>query len=238
MIWVFGDSFSANFDDYVKGNFKAIDNYLDYKGYVPKTYSQLLADELNEDIINLSRIGSDNSLILLKIMENYSKIKENDIVLINWTSIERFKIVFENNWTPNLTFNTKILSRNVYDEISLLRQHVLYIKEQLTFIKFVEEIFKTQKVFQWTWSTIVMMDKFIDYTILKETNDKIDDIHYGEYGHKFLYNYVSNELKINRTSKLDFEQWEWMVIQHDFKSKTEKSFNQNIPNPNIPKKII
>jgi hypothetical protein len=218
MIWIFGDSFSANFDYFKKGNYKSIDEYLNYKGYIPKTYSQLLAEELNEEITNLSRIGSDNSLIILRIMENYSKIKENDIVLINWTSIERFKIVFENDWVPSLTYNTNVLSINVYDEISLLRQHVLYIKEQLTFIKFVEEIFKTQRVFQWTWQTIFNTDKFMNYTILKETNNKIDDTHYGEDGHKFLYNYISNEFKIKRTSKLDFEQWEWTVIQHDFKS--------------------
>ena len=222
MIWVFGDSFSVNFEDFGKGNFKSIDNYLDSKGYIPKTYSQLLAEELNEDITNLSMIGSDNSLIILRIMENYNKIKENDIVLINWTAIERFKIAYVNNWASSLTFNSKILSRNVYDEIALLRANILYIKEQLTFIKFVEEIFKTQKLFQWTWQTIFLTDKFMDSTILKETNDKIDDIHYGEYGHKLLYNHISNELKIKRTFNLNFELWEWMVIQHDFKSNISK----------------
>ena len=54
-IWVFGDSFSVPF--------KRVENimpYVKYKGYCPKSYSEIISEELGYELMDKSAGGSSN----------------------------------------------------------------------------------------------------------------------------------------------------------------------------------
>ena len=208
MIWVFGDSFSADFEKYVPWKESNVNSYFKYKGYIPKSYSKLLSEKTGHDVINQSVIGCDNSLIFLTFMNTFSQIKDDDVVLIGWTAIERFKYAFEKQWYPSKSPNFDVLSENTFDELTLHRENVMYMREQMSIISFIEKILKTQKVFQWTWSTIVHSDLFMKSTITHETNGVVDDIHFGEIGHLKLFEHIHNEFKTKDKVKLNTKLWE------------------------------
>ena len=71
---MFGDSFSVPF--------KRIENehpYVPYKGYCPKIFSNILSEELNLNLVDMSNGGCSNYSILHTYIKNIDKIKSNDI---------------------------------------------------------------------------------------------------------------------------------------------------------------
>jgi hypothetical protein len=55
-----------------------------------------------------------------------------------------------------------------------------------------------------SWFTDIPQDN--DYTIIKETRGLIEDYHFGESGHKYLFDIFHNQLKINKN--ILFNLWE------------------------------
>jgi hypothetical protein len=201
MIYVFGESFSQ---DYSKNDeTSALKNYLHYKGYNIKLYVDLLGRYVNQPMINYSVGGMCNEYILTKFMENYHKIQPNDIVVFGWTDVTRFMYIHEDRWTTNI-FKTDKLSNFAKDEMKVIRSHKLYEKKQLDIIKFIDKILPNNTTIHWTWSTIPSEHSL---TITKETNGEIIDNHYGEDGHRDLYNKIIEQLKI--TNRVRINLWKF-----------------------------
>jgi hypothetical protein len=55
-------------------------------------FPQLIGDALGKEVINLSRPGASNKLILQQIKTHQSEINKDDIVIIHWTYIERHAV--------------------------------------------------------------------------------------------------------------------------------------------------
>ena len=85
MIHVFGDSFSEDYKLTRKDDISYIWRYVDYLGRDIKLYCDLLSEHLNQPITNYSIGGICNEHIFILFMENFSKIKPNDIVIFGWT---------------------------------------------------------------------------------------------------------------------------------------------------------
>ena len=67
---MFGDSFSVPF--------KRIENehpYVPYKGYCPKIFSNILSEELNLNLVDMSNGGCSNYSILHTYIKNIDKIE-------------------------------------------------------------------------------------------------------------------------------------------------------------------
>ena len=64
-LWTFGDSFTESFGTTKGRNW--IDNYIDWKGYVPKVYGEIISDEMGFELVNLGKGGSDNYSIFQNI---------------------------------------------------------------------------------------------------------------------------------------------------------------------------
>lgn len=207
MIWIFGDSYSVAFDDEKNVRPHISEKYINYKGYVPKMYFQLLSEYFNDEYRNYSFGAMDNSFIFLRFMENHYKIKDNDLVIFNWTSIDRFKYEKENNWMSSGNIDYSILSENTLKELRLNRRNNLYYKEQSTIIKFIDSYLKNNKVVHWTWrdKSQDIRIKRMDLTIMNETNDEILDFHYGEIGQQFLFNEIKDQLTKLSNVKIDMD---------------------------------
>ena len=202
-LWTFGDSFSTSFKD---NPFFLIGKYIEYKGYIPKIYSEIIAEKLKMDLKIYSEPGRDNYTIFESICSVSNEISDNDIIIIQWSSFNRFRFVNEQNeWIsifPNLYPNHPPFNnpgkfppseRHTFDKIGLNRidHEKKYSDEVNNWMLLINKSFINNKIIYWTpfESSLINALYFKDIdTVSKETNGKISDKHYSEDGHKKLAN--------------------------------------------------
>lgn len=204
-LWIFGDSFSeplryipgANYLDWKK-------NYVNFKGYEPKVFSEIVAEKLNLELINTNLKGeaSDNSTILSRIIENIDKIEDDDVISIGWSTVTRFRLVnFKYNvWdiiNPGHDIaEGSLISQKTIEEIGVNRTHDFYFNELCDWVKLLNKLFKNNKVIQWTWTqrNILKFDRIVD-----ETNGLLNDNHWSERGHQEFAEWFINCYNNNNT---------------------------------------
>jgi hypothetical protein len=195
MIYVFGDSFSEPFSKTPEIP------YCKYKNYFPKQYYDYLGEERKEYIINKSKGGASNDYIFNEFMNIYGNILDDDIVIFGWSSQTRFEFVDRNlnEWvSSSMGYERKSLSNKTIEEMIVNRSHYLYMDQFHIRISFINNILKGKKVIHWSW-----VKNIDDYTITKETNGVINDFHYGEYGHRKLYEILSDGIKNSNLFKFN-----------------------------------
>jgi len=195
-LWIFGDSFSEPFDKTLYANWRK--KYIEWKGYTPLYYGEIISKELNLLHINLSISGLDNYSILDNIINVIDKIDKNDIIIIGWSSIGRFRLVDTNNKFKSILSNkfNKIsnISQNTIDEIIINRLSSTYINELNNYIKLLNFTFKENKIIHWSpfskyregLNLSLSSHLYKTETIDEETNGEINDLHFSEKTHKIL----------------------------------------------------
>lgn len=93
-LWVFGDSCSSSLTE-LRHN-PLIENFIqNYNGGQDyKIWYEIAADKLGIDCETFGKSGSCNYAIFERICNNWDLINENDIVIINWSVLERFRVPF------------------------------------------------------------------------------------------------------------------------------------------------
>jgi hypothetical protein len=96
-LWIFGDSFSTNFDyNNLHDNHR---RYLEIMGTNEfKTWPIILAEKLGYELKNLAKGGDSNYQTFQTICDNCHEIKENDIVIVGWGLITKFRISYDNQF--------------------------------------------------------------------------------------------------------------------------------------------
>ena len=97
-LFVFGDS-------YTQGHYKIeYENYEKYKklrgGILFDLWSEILSKKLDLILYNFGHSGCGNDEIFSRVCNNIGLIQKNDILIINWTYITRFR------WADNTWFKT------------------------------------------------------------------------------------------------------------------------------------
>ena len=207
-LWTFGGSFTQGYTDKHKWS----RDYIKWKGYTPKVYGDIIADKLNVDLKNMGEAGIDNYSILEKICEQIDNIDDNDIIIINWAPIIRFRLVDQNekNWISlrpgnnNIDLFNKMVSQSTLDEIFVNRDSKLYQYEIINWIKLLNKTFKSNIIIHWTPAPEMSgtnLWNFSQYNRIKnETNGEVKDNHYSETGHIEVSNSLIQiiESKINK----------------------------------------
>jgi hypothetical protein len=189
-LWIFGDSFSETFKKENGGIY--LDwkkNYVEFKGYTPKVFGDIVAEKLNLELVNTNLMGfaTDNSTILSRIIEHCDEVKDGDVISVGWTALHRTRVVNfkENRWaviTPNHPIvDFPNFSERTFQEIGVNRSHRLYHNELCDWVKLVDRLFKNNKVIQWTWTQYSFMNF---QSIREETNGLFIDDHWSEKGHE------------------------------------------------------
>lgn len=206
-LWIFGDSFSEPFSKLSKiRNWK--DSYLEWKGYIPKSYGEIVSEKFSLIHKNESLGGADNYTILDIVCHNLNKIQKNDIVIVGWSDTLRFRIASNENSFKTIRagdlknpLNKKELnhyidlSDNTLEEILINRDNLVYINELNNYIQLLNHLFKENKIIHWSpfrlykkgLNTTLKSDLFYE-SIKIETNNAIDDKHFSENGHLLLAN--------------------------------------------------
>ena len=198
-LYIFGDSFSAGFS--FESNWT--NPYVNWKGYSPKGFGEIISQKLNLELINLAENASDNYSILQKFCDNEKNIKKNDLVIIGWSSPLRFRLVSKDWITilPNYDkFSTKEIDKTKISESTLIeillnRDDIRYCNEVNSWIKLLNNLDKN--IIHWTSFDqrldCMFLNKF--ETIVTETNGKLNDWHFSENGHKQLSDLFINKFK-------------------------------------------
>lgn len=222
-LWIFGDSFSVPF--WKEGDTSWRADYVNWKGYIPKCYAELIADTLNLKCINLAKSGSDNYTILDSIIPYLNAIKQTDIIIVGWSNTLRFRVA--NKLNTFTTIHPKVLdkifeqnknqqkfelSNSAITEFSINRDNPIYIDELNNYIKLLNFTFSNHVIIHWS---PFELDKFGLLTTTpslsnlettsQETNKIVKDNHFSENAHKLiaeqLIDVIAN-FKINGFKKI------------------------------------
>lgn len=206
-IWVFGDSFSATNDKQPLERWRV--NYIKWKGYSTKVFSDFLSEKLNISSRNIGVSGADNYTIIDTIIDSLDKIGPNDIIIIGWTSTVRFRVCSKNNTfltiRPNdlddkkstitdTTFLTN-MSVDCLNEIIVNRSEDVYVEEINRYIKLVNRMYPNNIIINWSpfkqennGMFVTPIKKDIE-RISDETRGEIIDNHFSEFGHEQISEY-------------------------------------------------
>lgn len=214
-LWVFGDSYSEGFET-LSMKYKSFEEYVNYKGYVPKNYVDFLQNHFSYNVKNRGKAGVSNATILKEIIESSDKIDKEDIIIINWTSISRFRVssVDGDFWDIVTTENVEpvegLLSQTTLEEMKVNRIHKnVFYKEILEYVKIIKRLFPTNHIIFWTWdfpydvvgnATITELRGILTpikqfETIINETGQVINDHHYSENGHNELFQLLKDNIE-------------------------------------------
>jgi hypothetical protein len=202
-LWTFGDSLTDGF----RSNDTWAKTYVDWKGYIPLTYGEIISKELNYELINLGKGGSDNNLIFESFIKNIDNIKDGDIVIIGWSDIGRFRLAtklntwisFVPNFNNNLT-NMENISNQTIMEVFVNRLSDVYTDEVNIWINFIKKTIKNFKIINWsTFNQGKINGIYVNEIerIIDETNGLIKDAHFSERGQKQLSEILLNKINGN-----------------------------------------
>jgi hypothetical protein len=207
-LWAFGDSFTEPFS--VQCGDQLI--YHKWKGHIPKNFIDFISENLQVEKINKAKGGSSNRTILSTFINNMDYIEDNDIVIIGWTSLNRFRIIdSEENFFDVISPQTIIKAlwdsptiRHSIDEYLIIREHPLFFNELMEYMDLINKSLPKCQIVYWTWhhmnipsykpkfqelinlfnSKLVHNGPIED--IITETQGVIQDFHYSENGHRYL----------------------------------------------------
>jgi hypothetical protein len=211
-LWTFGDSLTDSFLPPTNSLRHWRNEYVEWKGYVPKVYGEHISNKLNLSLINKGIAGASNAQIFEEFCKVSHTIKNDDILIFGWTNIERFRLVTKNNNCINIFANVRLKKSNknfldeTIDELDSItketifqtlfnRSNDLYISELESWINLINTAFKNNKILHWTWDSRkvngcvnIQFENFENIT--SETDNHINDNHWSELGHKDVSEHI------------------------------------------------
>jgi hypothetical protein len=146
-LFTFGCSFTENFIPYNNiSNPVAQSRYIFefLNGVVPDGWTDIVSKKLNYIQKNYSSGGDSNYGIFNQFCEHCNEFLENDIVIVQWTFVERFRWPNkENKWSsrlPGYFSNYDGISRDTYEEILVNRTHKLWSDEIYQYEKIIDRL--------------------------------------------------------------------------------------------------
>jgi hypothetical protein len=205
-IWFFGDS---NTDGYNK-SYQWVNEYINWKGYEPKFWPELLANKLELPFENCGKGGSDNYTILDSIIKQIDNIEDGDYMIIGWSAITRFRLAdtsdkYFHTAVPNCLPDLPLISEKTMQEILVNRDSELFLKEVTGWMTLLNHAFKNNKIFYWSMFPEFQKCRILNklswsyyngkMQIKDETKGEIKDGHLSEYGCTVLadimFNYIN-----------------------------------------------
>lgn len=208
-LWTFGDSFT----DRMSMDYEWTRRYIEWKGYTPKIYPEILSEELGLTLQNHAIGGSGNHSIFENFCKVSDMIKEGDVVIFGWSDVTRFRVASDFGGWVNFTTSGEVdwniikhISPNVINEMFVNRNSVVHITEVNNWIKLINSFLSLKKCEVIHWNVFerrINSHFFMGYEIEQikdETEGLIEDSHFSEKGHVQISEKLLNiyHRKINR----------------------------------------
>jgi hypothetical protein len=218
-LYIFGCSHSAVHNNKLLG-ISHMKKYYEYRGgNFPPTWSELLAKNLELELVNTAVWGLDNYRIFEIFCNTVEKIKSGDTVIIGWSSASRFSLYSEKYntlhsvsiWSTstkkefiNISKEFINISKQTIDEMLVNRDNPRWVEEVYSWTKVIEKLSKLIGFKVYFWSLFEEFQKLhIEHDLIKlgaediitETNGKAADHHFGEKGHTVQSHYIASMLR-------------------------------------------
>ena len=223
-LWIFGCSYSAEYTHrgVITKNFQ---QYKDYRnGTLPEVWGKILANNLGYEYINCADGGVGNDFIFEQVCKNSENFKKDDILIIQWSYMDRFRWVVNDEW-QHATSNTNIpfISQQFCDETLISRTNDLFIKTIFEFERLIEVLSNVVGFNLYFWTAdhkisrlrsneTILNKKYIEkggslfnevlfirngQRIFEETNGYVEDNHFAESAHKIMAELIYEHIKEN-----------------------------------------
>lgn len=171
---IFGCSYSELVDENGYGDYIKWRN-----GKSVKSWSESLSEKLDLELHNYANGGLCNEVILQRFSKNIHNINKDDVVIFQWSFVERYSWVDDNNdvISTGLDGYSNSLPKDMAQKISVNRMSDSRYYQILDFQKIIDEFSKLKKFYLWYWYAPQKMHKFID--ILDKRYLLVDEIMEG-----------------------------------------------------------
>jgi len=157
----FGCSFSEHFLERLENsylNHDVLNSYLKlYKRDDLKSWHEYISNDLNLELNIQGHSGGSNYQIFESLCNSVDKFKENDIIIVEWSYVNRFRLSGEDseNWTPILSNHSEhsFIDKESLNKILYLRETKnQYKNEIISYMNIINSLCdsKNIKVFYWT----------------------------------------------------------------------------------------
>jgi hypothetical protein len=190
-LWTFGCSYTEGF---VEGS----ETFQQYKKYCggefPKTWPQILSEKLGYVLINKGEGASGNQQIFQEFCKNSDKFTQNDIIIIGWTFLERYRIALDNGtWLklgPGKISHDTVISEDCHEAIVLNRTLRPYVEEIYNYEKLIDRFCESLSINVYYWTIINELIYNQPPEILNNRKYLINDLIKDQYDNVFT---VSNK---------------------------------------------
>lgn len=214
-LWVFGCSISDLYDS-KSAIWYWSKPYIEWKGYIPKHHSQIIANELGYELINLAVSSADNYTIFQTLCDNIDMVSNDDYVIIQWTQSSRFRLVNDNHQWSHFVFNNyqnkfklsdfQHISVSTINEILCNRLDKKYEEEIDSWEKLIRRNIPLNNLIIWKpfesmYGQNLQIYKSVE-NINDETNGVIEDYHFSEKGQLKMAQILLDKIKNNKKNIL------------------------------------
>jgi hypothetical protein len=155
-LFTFGCSYTAEFDTNI---IKGYDEFKKYRGGTfPKTWSTLLGEKLNMEVRNYGVGAAGNQSIFDQFCIHSDEIEENDIVIIGWSFVHRYRWAHHdfNKWHffgagPIDSIMKTFQDKQTHEKITYNRTSELYFDEVFNYIKLIDVLTKAKNFKTYYW---------------------------------------------------------------------------------------
>lgn len=195
-LFICGCSFSAGFD-YTHPTYKEYMNYLG--GTFPQTWPEILSEKLNLTLQNRAIRASGNENIFHQFCGIVDELKENDILILQWSYRFRYRWPSEDgeiwmNVGPG-DIDGSVMDRNTHEQNVLNRDKKVYRDVVKDYMKIIDTICECKKVklFYWAAGDIFDYNPFTEkkYMLSEELHKYLD----GDLRH-YIKNVICENMNI------------------------------------------
>lgn len=203
-LWTFGDSFTEGFNckqEWCK-------DYVDWKGYIPKGYPEIISEKLQMKLMNFGRCAWDNYSIFESFCRVVDEIEKDDLVIFGWSDPVRFRLTDgKGNWnyfTPNhnkKSIPAEYMDIDSIDKLLANRANPRYSEEVNIWLNLINYALKGKSVIHWTpFVSNIQAHYLSGFEIIRdETNGVVNDRHFSETGQEELSKLL--EAKYNKIKR-------------------------------------
>lgn len=154
---IFGCSYSEPFN-------KGYDPYVKWKGYEPKSWTEILAEKLNLNLNNHAKGGNSNEMILQNFCKSIHTFKKNDVVILQWSFLNRFTWINTKDEMVSCSYRgiDKTLDQSISELISVTRSSNPYKLQLLDYQKLIDDYCKVKGIDIWYWHADPQMYEYVD----------------------------------------------------------------------------
>ena len=217
-LYVFGCSYSETFSS------STYSDYINYLQSTPKSWSELLSENLNLKLHNTAEGGSSNNEIFEKVCKSVDLLKENDILIIQWSFLHRFRLAEEDGdgWQRlGVSSDVDYWPVEFINKIAMNKTKKVWKEEIYNFEKIINKLCEEIgcKVYYWYVGNDFIYDKVDiqnksqyllndvktnpllhiqnlgEVPIEIETNGEVNDKHFGTSAHNKIFELFLNQIK-------------------------------------------